>query len=68
MIVFASKLVGYFLGMAASRFPPPWTIEEHAESFWVCEAKGRALAYLYFEDELQRQVSIKRLSQDEAGG
>jgi hypothetical protein len=33
------------------RFPPPWTIDEHAESFIVRDATGQALAYFYFEDE-----------------
>ena len=48
------------------RFPPPWTIEELQESFVVKDATGQALAYLYFEDESQRQMSMKRLSRDEA--
>ncbi len=48
------------------RFPPPWSIEEGAESFTVRDAAGQALAYLYFEDEPQRQMSMKRLSRDEA--
>ena len=48
------------------RFPPPWSIEEHTESFIVKDANGQALAYLYFEDEPQRQMSMKRLSRDEA--
>ncbi len=52
--------------MPARRFPPPWTIEEHRESFTVKDATGQALAYLYFEDEPQRQMSMKRLSRDEA--
>jgi hypothetical protein len=35
------------------RFPPPWTVEEHpgGESFIIRDAKGQALAYVYFEDE-----------------
>jgi hypothetical protein len=46
--------------MADRRFPPPWSIEEHTESFIVKDANGQALAYLYFEDEPQRQLSTKR--------
>jgi hypothetical protein len=48
------------------RFPPPWSIEERQESFIVKDATGQQLAYLYFEDEPQRQMSMKRLSRDEA--
>jgi hypothetical protein len=48
------------------RFPPPWSIEEGTESFTVRDAAGQALAYLYFENEPQRQMSMKRLSRDEA--
>ena len=44
------------------RFPPPWSIEERQESFIVTDANGQYLAYVYFEDELQRQMSTKRLS------
>ena len=39
----------------ATRFPPPWSIEERQESFIVKDANGQALGYLYFEDEPQRQ-------------
>ena len=47
---------------------PPWTVDERegGESFIVRDANGQALAYLYFEDEPQRQMSMKRLSRDEA--
>jgi hypothetical protein len=48
------------------RLPPPWSIEERQESFIVKDANGQQIAYLYFEDELQRQMSMKRLSRDEA--
>jgi len=48
------------------RCPPPWTLEEQTESFIVRDATGQALAYVYFEDEPQRQMSMKRLSSDEA--
>jgi hypothetical protein len=34
---------------------PPWTIDEHAESFIVRDANGQALGYFYFEDEPQRR-------------
>ena len=44
------------------RFPPPWSIEEHTESFTVKDANGQMLAYLYFEDEPQRRLSTKRLT------
>jgi hypothetical protein len=48
------------------RFPPPWSIEERQESFIVKDANGQQIAYLYCEDEPQRQMSMKRLSRDEA--
>ena len=48
------------------RFPPPWTIDERTESFIVHDANGRPIAYVYFEDEPQRQMSMKRMSRDEA--
>jgi hypothetical protein len=48
------------------RFPPPWAIVEHRESFMVVDGTGLPLAYLYFEDEPQRQLSTKRLTKDEA--
>jgi hypothetical protein len=50
------------------RFPPPWSVEPHpgGESFIVRDAKGQALAFVYFEDETVRQMSMKRLNRDEA--
>jgi len=48
------------------RFPPPWIVDEHNDAcFIVKDATGQALGYFYFEDESQRQMSMKRLSRDE---
>jgi hypothetical protein len=52
--------------MHARRFPTPWTIEERRESFIVMDGKKQPLAYVYFEDEPQRKMSMSRLSRDEA--
>ena len=40
--------------------------KERQESFIVKDANGQQVAYLYFEDEPQRQMSMQRLSRDEA--
>jgi hypothetical protein len=29
--------------MTARRFPPPWTVVENAESFWVQDAGGQTV-------------------------
>jgi len=52
--------------MTARRFPPPWRVEEITESFKVTDATGQALAYVYFEDEAGRGMTMKRLTKDEA--
>jgi hypothetical protein len=52
--------------MSNRSFPPPWSIDERPESFIVKDATGQPLAFLFFEDEPQRQMSTKRLSRDEA--
>jgi len=52
---------------SARRFPPPWMIDEANNAcFIVRDNTGQALGYFYFEDESQRQMSMKRLSRDEA--
>ena len=48
------------------RFPPPWSIEKSSACFIVRDHDKQALAYVYFENEPQRQLSTKRLSRDEA--
>jgi hypothetical protein len=48
------------------RYPPPWKIEEGAESYIVTDASGQRLAFIYFENEPQRQSIMKRISRDDA--
>ena len=48
------------------RFPPPWSVDETDACFIVKDKSGQALAYVYYEDEPQRQMSMHRLSMDEA--
>ena len=53
------------------RFPPPWSVDE-ADSkldrrcFIVRDANGQALAYVYFEGELDRRSAAHLLTRDEA--
>ena len=51
---------------AASRFPPPWTVEETAPCFIVRDHNGQALAFVYCEDEPGRRSTGKLLTRDEA--
>jgi hypothetical protein len=48
------------------RFPPPWRLDEGTESFVIRDAKGQALAYVYYEDETGRRMAMNRLTKDEA--
>jgi hypothetical protein len=50
----------------AKLFTRPWKLIEHAESFEVADAAGRALAFVYFEDEAGRATSLKRMGKDPA--
>jgi hypothetical protein len=34
--------------MTGRRFPSPWTVVEHAESFWVQDATGQTVGWFYF--------------------
>jgi hypothetical protein len=52
--------------MATRHFPPPWSIDEKPGFFVVTDSAGQVLAHIIFEDEPQRQMSMKRLSRDEA--
>jgi hypothetical protein len=47
--------------VTSRRFPPPWTVEERAAAFAVCDANGHALAYVYFEDEPGQALRAAKL-------
>ena len=51
---------------AARRFPPPWTSEETEACFIVKDSTGRALAYVYCEEESGRRIAANLLTNDEA--
>lgn len=48
------------------RFPAPWTVIELQECFQIEDAKGFALAYVYFAEDPQRQSETGRMSKNEA--
>jgi len=52
--------------MATRRFPPPWSVEDRAAAFVVCDANGQALAYVYFEEEAGRRSAARLFTKDEA--
>ena len=52
---------------SARRFPPPWTLEENNDGYFIVHDKtGQALAYFYFEDEPGRRSAANLLTRDEA--
>jgi hypothetical protein len=44
--------------MTARRFPPPRTVIEHAESFWVQDASGQAVGWLSRRRNLATPVAF----------
>lgn len=48
------------------RFPTPWTIDDSGECLIVKDAKGFALAYVYYCDEKSRRDATNRMTRDEA--
>jgi hypothetical protein len=52
--------------MTARRFPPPWTVVEHAESFWVRDASGQTVGWFYFRDNPETARHAGVLERDEA--
>jgi hypothetical protein len=52
--------------MTARRFPPPWTVIEHTESFWVQDASGQTVGWFYFRDNPDTARHAGVLERDEA--
>ena len=52
--------------MTGRRFPPPWTVVENAESFWVQDAGGQTVGWFYFRHNEETARQAKVLTRDEA--
>ena len=52
--------------MTSRRFPPPWTVIENAESFWVKDAGGQTVGWFYFRHNEETARQAKVLTRDEA--
>ena len=49
-----------------SSFPLPWSVEELDGCIIVWDRDGRALTYVYFEDDPRRRSLAKLLTRDDA--
>jgi hypothetical protein len=52
--------------VTARRFPPPWRVIEHPESFWVQDAHGQTIGWFYFCDHPETARHAGVLERDEA--
>jgi hypothetical protein len=52
--------------VTSRRFPPPWTVVEHQESFWVQDASGQTVGWFYFRDDPMVAKTAGVLLKDEA--
>jgi len=52
--------------MTERRFPQPWSVEERAAAFVVCDANNQALAHVFFEEASGRRSAGNLLTKDEA--
>jgi hypothetical protein len=52
--------------MTGRRFPPPWRVVEHPESFWVQDASGQTVGWFYFRHNEETAHQAKVLTRDEA--
>lgn len=48
------------------RFPPPWSVVEHAESYSVRDAKGFPISYVYFDERQTDPLHGQKMTKDEA--
>jgi hypothetical protein len=51
--------------MFAKRFPPPWRVEAHTESYVIRDAESKPVGYVYFAESL-RQTNEYLLTRDGA--
>jgi hypothetical protein len=60
-----SAVLKILYGLCAP-LPAAWSIEEHEACFTVRDGNGRALAYIYFEEEPGRRAATHLLTRDGA--
>jgi len=48
------------------RYPSPWRVQENPECYAVVDDNNQTLAYVYFEDEPIRQMTMKRIGKGDA--
>jgi hypothetical protein len=52
--------------MTTRRFPPPWTVVEHAESYWVQDATDQTVGWFHFRHDPEVARHARVLTRDEA--
>ena len=52
--------------MPTRHFSPPWKADHNGSCFIVRDANGRALSYVYYENEPGRRAAANLLTRDEA--
>jgi hypothetical protein len=53
--------------VTARRLPPPSTVEDHNNAYFIVKDKnGYALAYVYYEEEAGRRSAANLMTKDEA--
>ena len=50
----------------AERFPPPWTVQANPDCYWIEDANGHRVAFVYFRNTASIGSQSGLMSQDSA--